>query len=48
MNMNVSINARYKVSIDIDNKVAELKLQTLCIEIDKLSKDQQDYLNEYF
>ncbi|MBE6718003.1 MAG: adenosylhomocysteinase [Ruminococcaceae bacterium] len=36
----------YSVPVDIDKKVAELKLKSLGITIDELSKEQIDYLNK--
>lgn len=36
----------YSVPVDIDKEVAEIKLNSLGITIDKLSKEQIDYLNK--
>jgi len=37
----------YKVPIDIDNKVAALKLESMGIQIDKLTPEQEKYLSSY-
>ena len=38
-------NKVYDVPSDIDNKVAEIKLKSMDVKIDKLTKIQDDYLN---
>jgi len=40
-------NLVYEVPKEIDREVANLKLNTLGIEIDKLTKEQEEYLNNY-
>ncbi|MTI59388.1 MAG: adenosylhomocysteinase [Firmicutes bacterium] len=42
---NKMTNAVHKVPIEIDNKVARLKLKSLGLAIDELSKEQQAYLS---
>jgi len=37
----------YKVPEEIDNRVAELKLQTLGVKVDKLTKEQKRYLESW-
>jgi adenosylhomocysteinase len=37
----------YPVPVEIDNRVAELKLQSLGISIDKLGADQEEYLSSW-
>ncbi len=37
----------YKVPIEIDNQVAALKLQSMGIQIDKLTPEQEKYLSSY-
>ncbi len=37
----------YEVPVDIDRKVAEVKLKTMGIEIDRLTKEQEEYLRSY-
>ncbi|MFX1296482.1 MAG: adenosylhomocysteinase [Promethearchaeota archaeon] len=37
----------YKVPLDIDNKVAALKLESMGIHIDKLTPEQEKYLSSY-
>ncbi|NVM29047.1 MAG: adenosylhomocysteinase [Candidatus Helarchaeota archaeon] len=37
----------YKVPIEIDNKVAALKLESMGIQIDKLTPEQEKYLTSY-
>ena len=40
-------NKVYDVPINIDNKVAEIKLKSMNVKIDKLTKEQDDYLNSW-
>ena len=40
-------NKVYDVPSDIDNKVAEIKLKSMDVKIDKLTKIQDDYLNSW-
>ena len=40
-------NKVYDVPINIDNKVAEIKLRSMNVKIDKLTKEQDDYLNSW-
>ena len=40
-------NKVYDVPINIDNKVAEIKLKSMNVKIDKLTKQQDDYLNSW-
>ncbi|MBI2252332.1 MAG: adenosylhomocysteinase [Armatimonadetes bacterium] len=40
-------NKVYKVTDSIDKEIAKLKLHTLGIEIDKLTKEQEDYLSSW-
>ncbi|MEE2974856.1 MAG: adenosylhomocysteinase [Thermodesulfobacteriota bacterium] len=37
----------YDVPLDIDNKVAEIKLNSMGVKIDKLTKEQDKYLNSW-
>jgi adenosylhomocysteinase len=37
----------YPVPVEIDNRVAELKLRSLGINIDKLGADQEEYLSSW-
>ena len=37
----------YDVHLDIDNKVAEIKLNYMGVKIDKLTKEQDKYLNSW-
>ncbi|GAG70796.1 unnamed protein product, partial [marine sediment metagenome] len=40
-------NKVYKVPMKIDNYIAELKLKSMNIKIDKLTKEQQKYLTSW-
>ncbi|NSX00306.1 adenosylhomocysteinase [bacterium] len=40
-------NKVYDVPINIDNKVAEIKLKSMNVKIDKLTKEQDEYLNSW-
>jgi adenosylhomocysteinase len=40
-------NKVYDVPINIDNKVAEIKLKSMNVKIDELTKQQDDYLNSW-
>lgn len=40
-------NKVYKVPMEIDNYIAELKLKSMSIEIDKLTEEQQKYLTSW-
>ena len=40
-------NKVYDVPTVIDNKVAEIKLKSMDVKIDKLSKEQDEYLNSW-
>ena len=40
-------NKVYDVPEKIDNRVAEIKLKSMGVKIDKLTKQQDDYLNSW-
>jgi adenosylhomocysteinase len=40
-------NDVYDVPIDLDNRVAQIKLKSMGVEIDKLTKEQDAYLNSW-
>ena len=37
----------YDVPLDIDNKVAKIKLKSMGVKIDKLTPEQDKYLNSW-
>ena len=40
-------NDVYDVPIELDNKVAQIKLKSMGVEIDKLTSEQDAYLNSW-
>ena len=40
-------NKVYSVPINIDRRIANLKLQSMGISIDKLTKEQEEYLSSW-